>query len=167
MTTSNGQHLQQPLDPERSSRQATSTVLALDGWGPVIAEPTPNGANGSEPEAVATPPPAAAEIHTPRTDWRDAVRSGWQREASRPTIDPQLIRILTSAAAMTIAVFLGLQLGGAYQRLNVEAPVPPPVSGSAALRRRIALAIDPSLQQPQPEPMGLRRWLSRDAFRLN
>ena len=70
MTTPNGQHHD---DPNGSSQQATSTVLALDGWGPVIAEPSTNGSNGSEPE-VAFEEPAIEEAGAPaRTDWRERV----------------------------------------------------------------------------------------------
>ena len=168
MTTPNGQHPLDPSDPERSTRQATSTVLALDGWGPMIAEPASNGANGSDPEGGIAAP-VSVEPPATRPDWRHAMRSGWERrrEIGKPTIDPQLTRLFASASTLMIALYVGLQLGSAYQRHNAPTPQPPPPSGIAALRRTIALVIDPSLRQPETEQAGWRRWLNQRSLHLS
>ena len=54
MSTPNGHT---PADPNGAAKQATSTVLALDGWGPVVPDTLTNGANGSEPEVAVAPEP--------------------------------------------------------------------------------------------------------------
>ena len=161
MTTPNGQH---QIDPNGSSQQATSTVLALDGWGPVIAEPASNGANGSEPEPIVEQTPAL-EVETPRSDWRESIRSGWRREVPRPTIDGELIRVIAPIATMAIAVIAALKLGDAYRTYLLDRgpltaqPAPLPPSRIATLRRSVALAIDPSLTPVEsPRPIW-QRWL--------
>lgn len=155
MTTPNGQH---PPDPNGASTQATSTVLALDGWGPVMAEPAPNGANGSEPELILEEaPPAYAE--PARRDWFESVRSGWKYQAPRPAFDSQLVRVVAPLAAMTIAVIAALKLGDFYLTSQVPEPAPTPPSRIATLRRTIALAIDPSLTPVEPERPIWQRWI--------
>ena len=153
MTTPNGQH---QIDPNGSSEQATSTVLALDGWGPVIAEPPSNGTNGSEPEVIIEPVPQI-EAPEPQRARRERVIADWQERLTRLEIDPQLVRILAPALAMALAIFAGLKLGSVYQWPSEPAPAPP--SGVEVLRRRIALAIDPSLTPVEPERPIWQRWL--------
>ena len=155
MTTPNGQH---HLDPNGSSQQATSTVLALDGWGPVIAEPPSNGANGSEPEALVEPVPQM-EAPQPQSARRQRMIADLQDKFDRFEIDPQLVRILAPALAMALAIFAGLKLGSLYQWPSEPAPAPSPPSGVEVLRRRIALAIDPSLTPVEPRRRGLLDWI--------
>ena len=155
MTTPNGQH---QIDPNGSSEQATSTVLALDGWGPVIAEPPSNGTNGSEPEVIVEPVPQI-EAPEPQRARRERVFADWQERLTRLEIDPQLVRILAPALAMALAIVAGLKLGSVYQWPSEPAPAPAPPSGVEVLRRRIALAIDPSLTPVEPERPIWQRWL--------
>lgn len=156
MTTPNGQHHD---DPNGSSQQATSTVLALDGWGPVIAEPSTNGSNGSEPE-VAFEEPAIEEAGAPeRTDWRERVQDGWKQRTNGMSIDPQLIRLLAPLAAMAIAVIAALKLSDIYLQAQVAEPTPAPPSRVSVLRRSLALAIDPSLTPVEPQRPVWERWL--------
>ncbi|MYE06769.1 MAG: hypothetical protein F4Y04_06050 [Chloroflexi bacterium] len=155
MTTPNGQHHD---DPNGSSQQATSTVLALDGWGPVIAEPAANGSNGSDP-AIAFEEPVLEPISHPRSDWREQVRSGWERASSGPNLDPQWIRLIAPLVAMAIAVIAALKLGEVYRQSRVAEPAPAPPSRVETLRRSIALAIDPSLTPCEPARPVWQRWL--------
>lgn len=155
MSTPNGQH---PPDPNGASTQATSTVLALDGWGPVLAEPAPNGANGSEPEVLFDEAQPAVE-EAPRNNWYRSVRPGWTYEVPRPTFDSQLIRVVAPLAAMTIAVIAALKLGDIYLSSQVPEPAPSPPKRSATLRRTVALAIDPSLTPVEPERPIWQRWI--------
>ena len=155
MTTSNGQH---HLDPNGSSQQATSTVLPLDGWGPVIAEATSNGANGSEPEVVVESVPEM-QAPQPQPAGRDFEFADWQERLTRLEIDPQVVRILAPALAMAVAIFAGLKLGGLYQWPSEPTPMPSPPSSAEVLRRRVALAIDPSLTPVEPERRGLLDWV--------
>ena len=161
MSTPNGQHAP---DSNGASTQATSTVLALDGWGPLIGEPTPNGANGSEPELALEVEPEPLSASTP--DSRRGSASGWQRDLLRLTTDPQLIRVFAPAAAMVIAIIGALKLGEAYQRSSQPEPEPNPPSRFTMLRRMIALAIDPSLTPVEPEPRGLAALAKRARQRL-
>ena len=155
MTTPNGQH---DLEPNGSSTQATSTVLALDGWGPVIAEPASNGTNGSEPEVVVEPVPQM-EAPQPQRARRDRVVADLQEKLTRLDVDQQVVRILVPALAMAIAIFAGLKLGSVYQWPSEAAAMPSPPSGAEVLRRRIALAIDPTLTPVEPERRGLLDWI--------
>lgn len=152
MSTPNGQH---PADPNGAPKQATSTVLALDGWGPIVPDPIVNGANGSEPEAAAEVESAANAA--PRVEWRESIRSQWTGQLPRPTIDPQIIRILAPAAAMVIAVLVAVRVGTAWRVESVPAPQPEPEPPDqwTVLRRKLALAIDPSLTPVAPEQRGL------------
>ena len=150
MTTPNGQH---PEDPNGAATQATSTVLALDGWGPVVPDPIVNGANGGEPEAPLEAEPA---VHAaPRAEWRESIRAQWTEQLPRPTIDPQIIRILAPAAAMVIAVLVAVRIGTAWRVEGDPAIEPEPADQWAVLRRRLALAIDPSLTPVEPQRRGL------------
>ncbi len=159
MTTPNGQH---DLEPNGSSTQATSTVLALDGWGPVIAEPASNGTNGSEPEVVVEPVPQM-EAPQPQRARRDRVVADLQDKLTRLEVDQQVVRILVPALAMAmamgIAIFAGLKLGSLYQWPSEATPMASPPSGAEVLRRRIALAIDPTLTAVEPERRGLLDWI--------
>lgn len=159
MTTPNGQHHD---DPNGSSQQATSTVLALDGWGPVIAEPSTNGSNGSEPEVAIEEPTIEEPVLSERADWRESVQAGWNQRVAGVIIDPQLIRLLAPLAAMAVAVIAALKLGDLYlqtQQGQVAEPAPAPPSRISALRRSIALAIDPSLTPVEPKRPVWERWL--------
>lgn len=151
MTTPNGQH---PADPNGAAKQATSTVLALDGWGPVVPDPLTNGANGSEPEVMVEAEPEIESV-PPRAEWRESIRAQWTDQLPRPTIDPQLMRILAPAAAMVIAVIVAIRVGSAWRVASVPAPEPEPPDQLTVLRRRIALAIDPTLTPVEPQRRGL------------
>ena len=155
MTTPNGQH---HLDPNGSTKQATSTVLALDGWGPVIAEATSNGANGNEAEAIAQPAPQL-EAPEPQAEPRGRTFADWQGWFTRLEVDPQVVRILAPALAMALAIFAGLQLGSLYQWPTAPVHAPSPPSRAEVIRRRVALAIDPSLTPVEPEPRRLLDWI--------
>ena len=151
MTTPNGQH---PADPNGAANQATSTVLALDGWGPVAPDPLANGTNGSEPEVIIEAEPDF-ESDPPRADWRESIRTQWTEQLPRPTIDPQLMRLLAPAAAMVIAVFVAVRVDSAWRVASVPAPEPEPPDQWTILRRRIALAIDPTLTPVEPQRRNL------------
>ena len=151
MTTPNGQH---PADPNGAAKQATSTVLALDGWGPVVPDPLVNGANGSEPEVVVDAEPVI-ESAPPRAEWRESVRARWNQQLPRATIDPQLMRILAPAAAMVIAVVVAIRVGSAWRVASAPVPEPEPPDQWTLLRRRIALAVDPSLTPTEPQRRNL------------
>ena len=162
MTTPNGH--EEP-DLGNSSEQATSTVLALDGWGPVVPEAGANGANaanGVEPEAPAAqpePPVIEEPVAMPRSaDWRQTLNRTLPRSAPQLPLDSQLLRVLASAAAMTLALFVAVSLG---RRLRAfEAAAPAPAAAPVSVRRRLALAIDPSLT-PAPKRRGiLAEWSS-------
>lgn len=155
MSTPNGQH---PPDPNGASKQATSTVLALDGWGPVMAEPAQNGSNGSEPELLFEDPQQDF-AEPPRRDWFESVRSSWKYEVPRPAFDSQLVRVVAPLAAMTIAVIAALKLGDLYLISHDPEPTPSPPSRMSTLRRTIALAIDPSLMPVEPEQPIWQRWI--------
>jgi len=159
MTTPNGQH---DHEPNGATQQATSTVLALDGWGPMLAEPQTNGANGSEPAVAAQEPTLqlnGSSHGSPRRDWRASVQSGWDRGFAQARIDPTLIRLIAPLAAMTIAVIAALKLGDAYLEHRAPEPTPAPPSRMSTLRRSIALVIDPSLTPPQPQRPVWERWM--------
>ena len=146
MTTPNGQH---DLEPNGSSSQATSTVLALDGWGPVIVEPSINGANGSEPEPIMEP---LTQVEAPTQLGRvRQMATGWQAQTLQLSIDPELIRIVAPVAALAIAIFAGLKLGSTYRWPTEQVAALSPTSSLALLRRRVALAIDPTLTPPKPQ----------------
>jgi hypothetical protein len=155
MSTPNGQH---PLETNGGTSHATSTVLALDGWGPVIAEPAANGSNGNEPEIVVEAPHAPSS-EAPRDDRFASVRRNLRFDISHPSIDSSLIRVIAPVAAMTIAVLAALKLGDTYLNSIESAPPPSPPSRVAVLRRSIALSVDPSLTPPQPERPIWQRWL--------
>lgn len=169
MTTPNGQ---QPSESNGASEQATSTVLALDGWGPVIAEPMTNGTNGSEPEIAAEAPQPMEPPQAAGTDWRQAVLRSVPVPARlpRPTLDTQLIRVLAPAAAMTITILVAMKLGGDWRSLRVQAltPQPRPQAQSPSriltLRRRIALTIDPSLTPVEPAGPRILSWIRQQGF---
>ena len=113
MTTPNG-HEEPDIGAE--SEQVTSTVLALDGWGPVVPEPATNGTNGVEADtAVRDEPEAVVEVEPEddlhRDAWRERLQQSLHGSPSLPSVDSQLLRILASAAAMSIAVFVGHQPG--------------------------------------------------------
>lgn len=150
MSTPNGQH---PADPNGAAKQATSTVLALDGWGPVLPEPAANGANGSEPEAALDADPIV-EAAPNAPDWRESLRSRWTGEFQRPTLDPQLVRILAPVAAMAVAVVIAIRVGTVWRTTLVpaapETAQPTPPDRMATIRRQLALAIDPTLTPVEP-----------------
>ncbi len=152
MSTPNGQH---PADPNGAARQATSTVLALDGWGPVVPDPLVNGANGSEPELAVDAEPVI-ESTPPRAEWRESFRTQWAQQLPRATIDPQLLRILVPAAAMVIAVVVAIRAGSAWRIASAPAPDPEPPDQWTLVRRRIALIIDPSLTPVESQRRSLR-----------
>ena len=156
MTTPNGQHHD---DPNGSTQQATSTVLALDGWGPVIAEPSTNGANGREPEIDDGEPATEERAESPRSDWPARVQAGWTRESARVRIDPQPLRLIAALAAIAIAVIGAVKLGDVYLHMRDSEPLPAPPTRMSTLRRSFALAIDPSLKPVEPQPPIWERWL--------
>lgn len=160
MTTPNGK---QQHDPNGSSQQATSTVLALDGWGPVVVEPIPNGSNGSEPEIVAA---EAAVESIPASDhsWRDTMSTGWRPDFSVTTTSPRWTSVVVPAMAIAVATFVTLRFGVSYPN-SFTAEVTPLLARPdriGALRRTIALAIDPTLTPEQPK----RHWLLEQLDRL-
>ena len=171
MTTPNGH---EDHDPNGAGTHATSTVLALDGWGPVMPEPATNGANGAQPElepqAEAVPPIEDLVFEPPQTkSFRNRVSASLAEMRSMPRpavqIDGQLIRILASAAAMTVAVLLAVRFGDTLRSSTVPAPQskPTPGTGLDDIRRKLALAVDPSLT-PKPTPAPAR--LSMPSWRF-
>ncbi|MCY3568616.1 MAG: hypothetical protein OXH38_08305 [Chloroflexi bacterium] len=163
MTTPNGH---EAADLGSGSEQASSTVLALDGWGPVVAEPAANGANGAngvEPDSMAQlePQPVAESVaadDSRRDAWRERMERTLSGSIPVPPVDSQLLRILASAAAMSIAVFVVFSLGRRLTTLDLAASAS--FADAAGLRRRLALAIDPSLA-PAPKRTGRLTILSR------
>ena len=151
MTTPNGQHT---ADPNGAAIQATSTVLALDGWGPVVPDTPANGANGTEPEVMLETEPMIESPGTRQESW-ESIRSRWTGQLRRPTIDPQLIRILAPAVAMLIAVVVAIRVGSVWRVESAPAPEPATPDQLTALRRKVALAIDPSLTPVEPQRRGL------------
>ncbi len=156
MTTPNGHD---DLDPNGTSHQATSTVLALDGWGPVMPEPGGNGTNGMQAETptetadqttVEQPIAPSRPPRSPLEQLSSRLEEVWSAPFPTVPVDGQLIRILASAAAMTLAVLLAVNLGKVLQTSASAIPQPTPLEGVDALRRRIALAVDPSLTPASP-----------------
>ncbi|MYB22023.1 MAG: hypothetical protein F4066_07980 [Chloroflexi bacterium] len=155
MTTPNGH---EATDLEAGGEHASSTVLALDGWGPVVPEPAANGANGSngvEPDVMGHHEPEPATVSTTdgrdRLDsWRERLERTIPRSVTELPIDSQLVTILASAAAMSIAVFAVILLGRRLMTLDLQASAS--FADSAGLRRRLALAIDPSLTPAPVRP---------------
>ena len=172
MTTPNGH---EDHEPNGAGEQATSTVLALDGWGPVTPEPATNGANGAQPELepqaeAATPVEEIVSEPHPAESFRNRVSASFEEMRSRPRpamqIDGQLLRILASAAAMTVAVLLAIRFGETLRNSTTPAPRsnPMPRTGLDDIRRRLALAVDPSLT-PKPAPAPAK--LSVSSWRLS
>lgn len=160
MTTPNGH---EAPDLGAASEQANSSVLALDGWGPVVPEPATNGANGVDPESAAyrEPEPVAEYVagdHGRGDKWRERLERSIPGSFTVPPVDSQLLRILASAAAMSIAVLVAVSLGRRLMTLDLSASAS--FAGSADLRRRLALAIDPSLT-PAPARTSRLSILSR------
>ncbi|MCY4618906.1 MAG: hypothetical protein OXD50_10235 [Chloroflexi bacterium] len=157
MSTPNGNH---PHEPNGATSQATSTVLALDGWGPVVAEPPSNGANGSEPEVIVEEAIPVAPVSQPGNDWRQTFRSGSKNQVARPSINARMVRVLVPAVTMTLAIVVALRLGDTWRQAQVPAPEPAPPSRITMLRRRIALTIDPTLEPIEPQRNRLLSWLN-------
>ena len=152
MTMSNGQ--QQP-EPNGSSEHATSTVLALDGWGPVVAEPSPNGSNGVEPELASIEPIANPQGDADqRAEVRKHIYSTWQHRTSRTAMFAQAIRFVVPVAALAITTFATLKLAVDFRGSLLRQPTIAAPSRIDELRRAVALAIDPSLTPPPSR----RRW---------
>ena len=154
MTTPEGQR---HLDPNGSSTHATSTVLALDGWGPIIVEPPSNGANGSEPDTEIKPV-SQIEVPEPQPARLQRMVGGW-RQTAQMEIDSRLIRVAAPVLAMALAIVAGIKLGSLYQWPSEPSLTPSPPGGVEVLRRRVALAIDPSLTPVEPEHRGLLDWI--------
>lgn len=155
MTTPNGQH---PQDPPKFGEQTASTVLALDGWGPLISEPVTNGVVEEsvdlEPEIITD----IAERPKPRWQWEP----NW--DLSLPKIEtlrtgPSML-VQAAAIGLTLGVAVGALLRWWQQQQVVTPPAPPPPLPSriATFRRSLALAIDPALAEPCPPPLG---WLEQ------
>ncbi len=153
MTTPNGQH---PQDPNEEAERPASTVLALDGWGPLAPEPSANGVGGEEHEPDLSHEPVA---HTLELEER--------RRQRRPNWDirvPAIEELRPGAAVLAPATAIGLTLGIAvgaalrWRQRQQAAEPPPPVALSrlATLRRSLALAIDPALAEPCPEAASWR-----------
>ena len=161
MSTPNGNH---PHDPNGATSQATSTVLALDGWGPVVAEPPSNGANGSEPEVIVEEAIPVAPVSQPSNDpgnvWRQTFRSRLKNQVARPSINARMVRVLVPAVTMTLAIAVALRLGDTWRQAQVPAPEPAPPSRTTMLRRRVALTIDPTLEPIEPQRNRLLSWLN-------
>ena len=147
MTTPNGQH---PQDPPELAEQTASTVLALDGWGPLIPEPLTNGV---VEELV--------DLDENITDIVEQPTPRWQWEPTWDLSLPRMAVLLPGPAMLAPAAAIGLTLGVAVgtllrwwqQRQVVAAPTPPPPpSRAATFRRSLALAIDPALAEPCPPP---------------
>ena len=201
MTTPNGQ---QPPEPNgvsetsapKATPRATSTVLPLDGWGPLISgrSERPNGSNGSYPAesmlngvdevadhavaAAVQPPfaPAAQQTQTSRRSLAPDIAPvlAWRPGLPRISLPQYQLRALAPATAMAAAALASLWIGGAI-RINfsiagVHLPSLPTLSASrnsfdeassqiAALRRSLALAIDPSLAPVEAPPAWWKRWL--------
>jgi len=161
MTTPNGH---EAPNVGAGSEQASSTVLALDGWGPVVAEPAANGANGAngvEPDSLAhieSVAESVADDDNLRDAWRERMARTLPGSIPVPPVDSQLLRILASAAAMSIAVFVVFSLGRRLTTLDLAGSAS--FADAAGLRRRLALAIDPSLT-PAPARAGRLAFLTR------
>ena len=147
MTSSNGQHPQPEPQP---GAHATSTVLALDGWGPIQPEVTTNGTHEAE-----SPLPLVDAVPEEVLDI-DVAPPGETREPlPMPSVDRALIEVLAAASALAMAVLATLWLGTRWRESFSLAVEPEPVSEPdqiADLRRKIALAIDPSLTPTPPHP---------------
>ena len=156
MVTPNGQHSQDPAD---ANQRPASTVLALDGWGPLLPEPPANGVADEQPELDAE---LVIEIAQP-------ANQSWRREPNLDlTLPPASTfrfgpTLLAPAAAigLVLGVVVGLALRWWQQSQVVRAePAPAPPSRLATLRRSLALSIDPTLAQPCPPQNWLDQILS-------
>lgn len=149
MTTPNGQH---PQDPPELGEQSASTVLALDGWGPLIPEPVTNGVVEELVDPESESITEVAEQPKPRWRWEPT----W--DLSLPRIDMLLPGPSMLAPAAAIGLTLGVAVGTLlrwwqqHQVVAAPAPPPPPPSRTATFRRSLALAIDPALAEPCPPP---------------
>lgn len=158
VTTSNGQP---PTDQEGTSEDASSTVLALDGWGPVLPQPSSNGANGHEPAPAATASPEHAPLSQPRGSQISLQLAPLLTEIShafQQVVHSPTIRILTPATAMTFAVLFTVKLAESIERGGSPNFSSAPADSLAKWRRRLALWIDPSLEAPEP---AARHWTAR------
>ena len=111
---SNGRGLAQEAAPRiDAAERATSSVLALDGWGRI--EPEPARSNGVAPPAPPEPQPAL---------WDELAARFATLEAPQISIAP-VWRLFGPAALMGLAV--GALVGGAMRWWQVySAPPPPP-----------------------------------------
>ena len=160
MTTPNGQ----PASEQPGAESAPpSTVLALDGWGPIVPTATANGANGHAP-APETPPVDEAPIEVAGIAHRLPAWQGidlpvaWLDGFDVVNRSP-LVRTLAPAVVMTLSALLVLKLGQSIPSGSLTMP-------SRALevghwRRQLALWIDPSLTPATTRDSWLNRvWSS-------
>ena len=153
MTTPNGQHPQDPVD---AGEHSASTVLALDGWGPLLPE---TAMNGTADEPVEEEVTDIASVESAPTTWH----SGLQFELPSVSIPPLRPGARMLAPAAAIGLVLGVAVGGALrwwrrQQMIAATPAPPP-SKLATARRALALALDPTLAEPCPPQSPLERLL--------
>ena len=169
MTTTNGQaatdHPVAAAQPHSADR-ATSTVLALDGWGPA-ERPTPAPENGNSADHSAAPvvaPEDAPDSGAVPVADTSAPRARRLRQLQMPQMRGGM-RLL--APALAVGLTLGVGVGGAIRfwqaRPTVSAaPAAPKRLPSARDRvadgrRRIAILIDPTLAPPPPPQSRIQR----------
>ena len=147
-----------------AAERATSSVLALDGWGRLEPEPHANGSAPPEAESEAAPDPdesAEAEVEAvPEATAVEPLATDPEVEPSELSGDRGAIEGLAglrpigfdAAPGLRLlgpALIFGLAVGaivGAALRLfelrNAPPPAPPPSDPAARLRRRLATLQD-------------------------
>ena len=153
MTTPNGQPASEQPGVEPA---APSTVLALDGWGPIVPTATANGANGhaSAPE---TPPVDEAPIEVAGITQRLPAWQGIDLPVAWLDVMnwSPLVRTLAPAVVMTLSALLVLKLGQSLQ--NGSLTIPNRAIEVGRWRRQLALWIDPSLTPATTRDSWLQR----------
>lgn len=162
----NGRDLAAPSEPPaQDAERATSSVLALDGWGRIEAEPRSNGASEALPPEPPLPEPFVA-------DAVEAVDAETLSQAERELTGRVMRRSANGAHSLSALKLLGPALGfgfcvGAlvgvlirwWEVRRAPPPPPPPRSTGGPLReaaQRVRNLVAPT---PPPPPPPKRFWL--------
>ncbi len=137
-----------------AAERATSSVLALDGWGRLDPPPPVNGsaaieAEAETPEAVEVSEPAAPEIAPELEPEAEVDEQDWRaiEEAEEITAPQQPVSERTTAPMLRLfgpALVFGLAVGAAvgaglrwWELRNAPPAPPPPADPVSRLRRRL------------------------------
>ena len=167
MTTTNGHQPHEPLEPVSEEPRSvtpsvapTSSVLPLDGWGPIAAPSSHdgNGVNGADQSTAPT------DESVEETSDAPAIEHVTHRRRIRfPSWESRLISVAAPLLALTVAVWISLRLSSELQArewrsiVQREPATSTPPSRVDALRRSFALVIDPSLAPQDPPAPWWRR----------